>query len=102
MNNQIREMKSIVESNPDIPGPAKKEIISRFDSLPEPLRTDVWIYRMVVGFLGISVTITIIGGLLLVWKGGASPNYQMPQGIIAIGSASVGALAGLLAPSPRQ
>ncbi len=43
---------------------------------------------------------TIFGGLGLAFFGNV--NYKLPAEIVAIGSAAVGALAGLLAPSPKQ
>src|ERR1700744_6451349 len=63
------------------------------------LQSDVWIYRSVVAILGITVLATIAGGLGLAFHGDAQ-NYKLPSEIVAIGSAAVGALAGLLAPSP--
>lgn len=102
MKDEIKEIAEVVNSATEIPVSVKRDIVSRLESLPEPLKTDVWIYRMVVGFLGVVVLITVLGGILLTWKGGNSANYQIPQGVIAIGSAAIGALAGLLAPSPKQ
>jgi len=61
------------------------------------LQTDRWIYRIVVLALGFGVLSAMIGLILLSWKGVAT----VPDGIVAIGSAAVGALAGLLAPAPK-
>jgi hypothetical protein len=58
--------------------------------------TDPWIYRMVVGVLGLVVLAVVIGGLLLQMQIGK----DIPQGILAIGSAAAGGLVGLLVPSP--
>lgn len=60
-----------------------------------PLQTDVWIYRMVVASLGLVVLIAIIGSIILAMAGKSNPEV-----LVALGSAAVGALAGLLAPSP--
>ena len=65
------------------------------------IETDVWIYRAVVVVLGTAVIGTIFGGLALAFYGNAT-NYKLPAEIVAIGSAAVGALAGLLAPSPKE
>ena len=72
----------------------------KHEEIKEVLRTDVWIYRVVVIVLGVTVIATIFGGLGLAFMG--SQNYKLPAEIVAIGSAAVGALAGLLAPSPRE
>lgn len=100
--NTVEKVISSIRSAPDIPDAPKRELIERLESIPRPLETDSWIYRMVVLFLGLTVLVTVLGGIILTWVGGASQNFQIPQGVVAIGSAAVGALAGLLAPSPRQ
>lgn len=56
---------------------------------------DVWIYRIVVLTLGLSVLASLVGGILL-----AAQDRQPPELLVALGSAAVGGLAGLLAPSP--
>ena len=61
------------------------------------LTRDKWTYRIVVLSLGFAVLIGLIGLIVLSWKGVQS----VPDGLVAIGSAAVGALAGLLAPSPK-
>jgi hypothetical protein len=77
----------------------KAETLSKVAAGPV-FQYDIWIYRGVVTILGITVLATILGGLYLAFKG--DPNtYKLPSEIVAIGSAAVGALAGLLAPSPK-
>jgi hypothetical protein len=63
--------------------------------------SDIWIYRAVIIVLGVAVLATILGGLGLAFMGNSN-NYKLPAEIVALGSAAVGALAGLLAPSPRD
>ena len=65
--------------------------------LPPALTSDPWVYRIVVSVLGVVVIAAVIGAIVL--------GYQwitIPETLTAIGSAAVGALAGLLAPSPAQ
>ena len=63
---------------------------------PPPTQAqDRLLYRMVVAALGLALLITLIGGLVLAGLGQA-----IPDGLIALGAASGGALGGLLAPSP--
>ena len=57
---------------------------------------DPWIYRMVIAVLGLAVLAVVVGGLLLQLQIGK----DVPQGILAIGSAAAGGLVGLLVPSP--
>lgn len=67
---------------------------------PMPLLTDNWIYRIVVLSLGLIVLITIIGQIVLMMSSGGTK--YLTEGIIALASAAVGAMAGLLAPSPSR
>lgn len=101
-DNKVEDVISSIRATTDIPEASKRELIKRLESIPRPLETDPWIYRMVVLFLGLTILVTVLGGIILTWVGGTSQNFQIPQGVVAIGSAAVGALAGLLAPSPRQ
>lgn len=58
---------------------------------------DVWIYRLVVGSLGLVLLVCAIGGVVL-----ADTSHGVPDLLLSLGSAALGALAGLLAPSPRS
>lgn len=93
----IQDFLRSVKADPAVPAQLKQqaEVLS---ALPPALQNDKWIYRIVVLVLGITVLATILGGLGLAYKGDV--NYKLPAEIVAIGSAAVGALAGLLAPSP--
>jgi hypothetical protein len=62
-----------------------------------PLSTDKWIYRIVVSALGLVVLIAVCGSIYLA----INQVSNTPEILVAIGSAAVGALAGLLAPSPK-
>jgi hypothetical protein len=63
----------------------------------EPLRSDVWVYRIVVGALaGVAVS-AVLGAIAL-----AFIAVEAPEILIALGSAAIGALAGLLAPAPPR
>jgi hypothetical protein len=59
-------------------------------------RNDAWVYRMVVGFLGAAIILVIVSYTVYALIG----TNNVPDGLVAIGSAAIGALAGLLAPSP--
>lgn len=64
----------------------------------KPLESDVWIYRIVVLVLGL-VVLSATLGLIFVFNDGAS---KIPETLTALGSGALGALAGLLAPSPQR
>jgi cytochrome bd-type quinol oxidase subunit 1 len=58
---------------------------------------DVWVYRIVVGALCL-VVLTVVGAYIYLATGNAKPN----EALVAIGSGALGAITGLLAPSPGQ
>ena len=82
----------------DFPDDVRNILSQAVSEATNPLEDDVWIYRTVVFVLGITVIATVLGGIFLATK--ADANIKLPDAIVAIGSAAVGALAGLLAPSP--
>jgi hypothetical protein len=94
----VRKLLAPLTLRTDVPQDARDAIAAAIQGTP--LSTDVWIYRAVVVILGLTVLGTVFGGLALVAVGHADPNMKLPDSIVAIGSAAVGALAGLLAPSP--
>ncbi len=63
-------------------------------SLAGPL-PDTFVYRVVVVSLGATVVLTVLGAIAMSFGGKTPPDL-----LTALGSAAVGALAGLLAPSP--
>jgi hypothetical protein len=94
----VRKLLAPLMLRNDVPQDARDSIAAAIEGTP--LSTDVWIYRAVVVILGLTVLGTVFGGLALVAAGHGEPNMKLPDAIVAIGSAAVGALAGLLAPSP--
>lgn len=66
-------------------------------ALPEHTKEDVPVYMAGVIFLGTVACLSIGGAIALAILGKGIPDI-----LVALGSASVGALAGLLAPSPKQ
>lgn len=70
--------------------------------VPRVLEQDKWIYRVVVLSLGVVAVVAAIGSIFLATQTVANVPVKMPESLIALGSASIGALAGLLAPSPAR
>ena len=92
----IRAVHSLVSGDPSIPDETKIKLLDALQAVPTPLQTDRWVYRLVVSFLGLTLIGTVAGGFIITGKFAQA----MPEGLVALGSAAVGALAGLLAPSP--
>ncbi|MCX5878845.1 MAG: hypothetical protein NTY44_07035 [Deltaproteobacteria bacterium] len=96
---RVRTMAANIASDTSLAPEQKAALVTSLSNIATPLQTDRWIYRLVVIILGLTLIFTVIGGFALVLTGQTKP---MPEGLIAIGSAAVGALAGLLAPSPMS
>jgi hypothetical protein len=71
-------------------------------STPEKIPGAVagFVYKGTIIFLGLAILIVLVGEVLIVGLGSGVTAKTLPDGVIAIASASVGALAGILAPSP--
>jgi len=91
----VRELADKVATDPDLQERLKEDPAGTIANLAAPLANDVWIYRIVVGALGLSVLLALGGAIVLAFTGQKTPDV-----LTALGSAAVGALAGLLAPSP--
>jgi hypothetical protein len=100
----LKNLADHVSQDPDLQRRMKDDPVktlkdSAADARPTPLNSDVIIYRWVVVFLGLAVVVSVIGAIILSWRNDGA-GKEPPQILTAIGSAAVGALAGLLSPSP--
>lgn len=99
----IQDFKTSLISNPELQQQFRNDPVEAAKNINEtPLDTDTWIYRIVVLSLGLSIMTIIIGILLLMLKSpGGITDGKIPTVLTSLGSAAIGALAGLLAPSPK-
>lgn len=95
-----QELTEKVKANPEVELPKIAEQVVR--ELPPVLITDPWIYRIVVLALGGTILIVVGGAVVLAATHAGASELKIPEVLTAIGSAAVGALAGLLAPSPGK
>jgi len=96
---QVNEMISVIQQNPAMRAQLMENPEETMGAIAagSPLQKDVTIYRIVVLTLGLTLMAGMLGALILGFYG-----KEIPAEATALGSAAVGALAGLLAPSPRQ
>ena len=101
--NSINDFKKELTRNTDLQEKFKSNPIEAVKEIQEsPLDTDVWIYRMVVFALGATILSIIVGIIILIGTNQIEEDKNVPTILTAIGSAAIGALAGLLAPSPKS
>ena len=94
----VLDLMQLVIENENLPPKDKVKLLNEIRKARPPLQ-DRWLFRTVVWFLGLAALTTVIMGFIL-WD--STKNPELPNGLIALGSAALGALAGLLAPSPRS
>jgi hypothetical protein len=55
---------------------------------------DVWLYRMIIAALGLTLVASVVGAITLAITGQSTPEL-----LVALGSAAIGGLAGFLVPT---
>ena len=101
--NALNDIESLVRQAPELSDDKRKAISEKIQEARTPLETDKWIYRIVVGALGSAILCCLLFSFALMWHSmgnATTTEIKIPEIFMAIGSAAVGALAGLLAPSP--
>ncbi len=98
---EVKELDPLLDKIND-PG-LKDDFKNKLNELTEsPLKTDKWIYRSIVWALGIVIILCIVFTFSIVLKNtGGNTEIKIPDIFLAVASAGIGALAGLLAPSPK-
>jgi len=88
---------NLIADDPEVKEETRKAAKEAAGTVARWTIPDTKVYRIVVWVLGIVALMTVAGGIALAFV----PNSaDLPQAVVSIGSAAVGALAGLLAPSP--
>jgi len=87
---------AMVANDPNLQQQVKDDPVGTLNRLAEPpLETDRWIYRIVVSALGLSALLVVVGVIVLK---AIDSKTAIPDAMVAIGSASIAALAALLVP----
>lgn len=97
------DFKKQLVSSPSLQSQFKEDPLAALENFQQenPLQTDKWIYRIIVLSLGVTIIAIIIGVMILMGTGKITGDHGVPTILTAIGSAAIGALAGLLAPPPK-
>ncbi len=96
----IPALQNELASNSDLQKQFKDDPVKAIQQFSAPI-PDTWIYRIVVGSLGLAIIFVIIAVVIITAKGNTSDDH-IPTILTAISSGAIGALAGLLAPSPAN
>lgn len=99
----FQELKGVLEKSPALLEEFKTDPVKAIEQFDErPLTGDKWIYRIVVSSLSLIILLIITGAIILTPNSTGPADGKIPTIFTAIGSAAIGALAGLLAPSPQR
>lgn len=99
----LPDLNNLIQNNTDVENAFKenpKEALQKFTDTS--FIPDNWIYRIVVGSLGFVIVAITLGIVWRVASGNSVEDKNIPTILTALGSAAIGALAGLLAPSPSR
>lgn len=97
----ISDLKTEIVNNPTLQQAFKEDPVKAIQQVQDEPIPNTTVYRMVVGALGGAVLLVIIGIVIL----SLSPKAIEPSVstlFTAIASGAIGALSGLLAPSPKN
>jgi hypothetical protein len=100
----FNEFKKELETNSTMQDQFKADPVGAVQNISQsgPLTTDSWIYRITVISLGATIVFLIIGIIILLGLGVITSDANVPTILTAVGSAAIGALAGLLKPPSPQ
>lgn len=92
------EFKQQLITDPQLQNEFKNDPVKAASQFHDPL-PDSWVYRIIVSSLGFAILFVIIAVVILLF-GHDTGDPHVPTIFTAIASGAIGALAGLLAPSP--
>ncbi len=95
----VSELAARVADSPELQQQIAANPAAALQEMAKPLESDAWIYRLVVIVLGLTI-LTVIGGVIALKA--INEELGIPDALVAIGSAAVAALAGLLTPFPGR
>lgn len=98
----FEDFKSELQTNSSLQEQFKEDPVTAISQIDTVLDSDKWIYRIVVFSMGLAIVIILLGVIILMYIDEINEEKDVPVIFTALGSAALGAMAGLLAPSPRK
>jgi hypothetical protein len=91
------DLAAMVAADPELQAQVRNDPAGALSQLAAPYESDVWIYRIIVLALAMTMLLVVLASFVLVLF-----DKSIPDVLVAIGTAALGAVAGLLAPSPTR
>jgi len=98
----ISDLKRELQLSPELQKQFREDPVKAIQQYENPLDEDKWVYRIVVLSLGLTIFSIVVGVIVLVGMDKITSDKTVPTLLTAVGSAAIGAMAGLLVPSPRK
>ncbi len=99
----LHNLEDMIKKVPELPEQTRSMLLGEVKEAKSPLQTDKMIYRLVVSGLVLAILACLFFTFYITLQNtDPATEIKMPEIFMAIGSAAVGALAGLLAPSPSR
>jgi hypothetical protein len=102
--NSLQQLARLLETDSKLVERIKEDPVSELRVIASNViypQSDRWIYRVVVCVLGTVLLVVVADAVYLNMQGDVQ-KYAVSEILISIGSTALGALAGLLAPSPMR
>lgn len=95
---RIQEAAQLVQNSPQLRADMQADPVAAMNQIAasRPIDTDPVIYRMIIGALGLTILVTVVGTIVLVAMG-----KNMDAGVLTLAGTCAGFMGGLLVPSPR-
>jgi hypothetical protein len=97
--NEFKQLKKIIESDPKEMALFKEDPVKYLEQL-KPIDTP-WVFMTIVIMVGIVLFTSVVLGSYIIMDAPDSEKAKVPEFLVGIGSTALGALVGLLAPSPK-
>lgn len=105
MKNSLSQLSKELKENPSLQDEFRRnplEAIKNYENSGPIYYNDIWVYRIVIGVLGLVILCVVIGVIILTLSGKGTLDQRIPTILTASCSAAIGALTGLLAPAPNR
>ncbi|MCH2034089.1 MAG: hypothetical protein MK202_11325 [Tenacibaculum sp.] len=101
--NSINDLKAELGKSAELKQQFESNPVQFIDSIDtnEPLK-DKKVFLFIVGLVGLVLLFSIILGATIIFKSKDVNTAKVPEFVVSIGSTALGAIVGLLAPSPRN
>jgi hypothetical protein len=90
-----------IKNNKELEKEFKNDPIGFLERIEEPPMNDKVVFLTIVAIVGLVLLGTVVLASLIIFQAPDNQTAKVPEFLVGIGSTALGALVGLLAPTPR-